>query len=117
MTAAVNSGRADTIAAHLPRLIAIGVALSSERNRDRLTEHILEEAQSLTRAEGGTLYLVTSDRRSLAFSILRNNVLKTALGGSSGQPIPFPPLPLYAEDGGDNVANVATACMHLGHTI
>lgn len=117
MTAAVNSGRADTIAAHLPRLIAIGVALSSERNRDRLTEHILEEAQSLTRAEGGTLYLVTKDRKHLAFSILRNSVLKTALGGSSGQPIPFPPLPLYLDDGSHNVANIATACVHVAHTI
>ena len=39
------------------RLIEIGIALYSERNPDRLLEVVLLEAMSITRADGGTLYL------------------------------------------------------------
>ena len=43
----------------LERLIEIGLALSAERNHDRLTEMILLEAMDITNADGGTLYLRT----------------------------------------------------------
>ncbi len=107
----------DALQTNLSRLIAIGSALSSERNQDRLTEHILAEAQEFTNAEGGTLYLIGPDRKTLAFAILRNQVLKIALGGLSGNPIPFPALALVKEDGSKNIANVATACAITGETI
>jgi DNA-binding response OmpR family regulator len=40
-------------------VIPIGVALMAERDFDRLLEMILEEAQRLCNADGGTLYLRT----------------------------------------------------------
>src|SRR5688572_22894747 len=49
-----------------------GLALSAERNRDRLIETILVEAQQLCRADGGTLYL-KNDQDELCFAILRND--------------------------------------------
>lgn len=78
------------------RLIEIGIALSSERNTSRLFERILDEAQSITQADGGTLYLVKEKegRRFLEFEILRNDSLNLRLGGTSGKPISFAPLPL-----------------------
>ena len=46
------------------RLIELGIALSAERNHNRLLEKILLGAKELTNADGGTLYLVR-DRKSV----------------------------------------------------
>lgn len=81
----------------LKQLNAIGTALSSEHNTDKLLEMILESAQSLTNADGGTLYSVTPNN-TLHFEILRNKSLGTAMGGTTGAPIQFADLPLYIDD-------------------
>jgi HD-GYP domain-containing protein (c-di-GMP phosphodiesterase class II) len=108
----------DRGAADLQKLIAIGIALSAERNHDRLTESILLEAKDLTKADGGTLYLMSEDGESLAFKIMRNDTLNTALGGTTGQPVPFPPLALYhPETGAPNHHNVATHVALSGETV
>jgi len=90
----------------LERLNAIGVALSAERNNQRLLEMILLGAKEITNADGGTLYTVTDDAR-LKFEIMRTQTLGIAMGGTTGKEIPFPPLPLYLEDGSPNVNMVA----------
>lgn len=90
----------------LDRLNAIGVALSAERDNSRLLEMILLGAKEITNADGGTLYTVTEDR-GLKFEIMRNQSLGVAMGGTTGKDIPFPPLPLYLEDGSPNVNMVA----------
>jgi HD-GYP domain-containing protein (c-di-GMP phosphodiesterase class II) len=96
-------------ASGLERLIEIGLALSAERNHDRLTELILLEAQSITKADGGTLYLRT-DGDALKFAIMRTTSLKIAMGGTTGVPIPFPPIRLYnAETGAPNHNNVSAS--------
>lgn len=89
----------------LKQLNAIGTALSSETNTDKLLEMILESAQSLTNADGGTLYLVTPED-SLQFAILQNKSLNIALGGTTGKPITFADLPLYI-DGKPNVSMIS----------
>jgi HD-GYP domain-containing protein (c-di-GMP phosphodiesterase class II) len=93
------------------RLIEISTALSGERNTSRLFERILDAAQDITHADGGTLYLIKEQvegRPVLEFEIMRNDSLKLRLGGTSGNPIQFPPLPLYREDGTANHNNIAT---------
>jgi len=92
------------------RLIEISTALSSERNTARLFEKILDAAQDITHADGGTLYLLKEKggRLGLEFEIMRNNSLRLTLGGTSGRPIPFAPLPLHREDGTPNHNNIAT---------
>lgn len=93
------------------RLIEISTALSGERNTSRLFERILDAAQDITRADGGTLYLIREreeDRPVLEFEIMRNNSLGLRLGGTSGNPIQFAPLPLYLDDGEPNHHNIAT---------
>ena len=90
----------------LERLNAIGVALSAERNNKRLLEMILLGAKEITNADGGTLYTVTDDQH-LKFEIMRTQTLGIAMGGTTGQDIPFPPLPLYLDDGKPNVNMVA----------
>lgn len=92
------------------RLIEISTALSGERNTSRLFERILDAAQDITGADGGTLYLLRERDGvlGLEFEILRNNSLKLRMGGTSATPIPFPPLPLYRPDGSPNHNNIAT---------
>src|ERR1700733_15398505 len=99
------------------RLIEIGIALSAERNYSQLQEKILLGAKELTRADGGTLYLVSEDGRDLNFTIMVNDSLGMAYGGSSGAPIPFAPVHLRAADGTPNYKNVVAAATVTGETI
>lgn len=84
----------------------IGIALSAERDKERLLEMILLEAKNLCHADGGTLYLRT-DADELRFAIMRTDSLDIALGGTTGKPIQLPALPMYV-DGTPNERNVAT---------
>lgn len=95
----------------------VGVALSAERNRDRLLEMILVEAQKLCHADGGTLYLRTEDDH-LRFAILRSDSLGMNLGGTTGNPVNLPALPMFdADTGAPNTRNVATYCAVTKRTI
>ncbi len=99
----------------LEQLNDIGASLSSERHIEGLLEKILLAAKSITRADGGTLYRVSEDRRFLSFAIVRNDSLGIAFGGTSGQPLPdkFRDLPLHGEDGQPNNSMVAAyAALH-----
>ena len=90
----------------LRKVIPVGVALSAEKDFNRLLETVVVEAQSVTNADAGTLYL--AEESSLRFVILRNTSLKLAMGGTSAKGISFPPVRLYNNDGGENRANVAS---------
>lgn len=92
----------------------IGVALSAEQNRDRLLDLILNAAQELCRADGGTLYL-RNDHDELEFTIVKNHSLNIDLGGVSGRPVSFPALALFettAQGRRPNRSNVATYAAH-----
>lgn len=121
---------AENIASFLARFAAIAidqqrlseeqrqllVTLSAESKTDRLLECILDEAQRLARAEGGTLYLYDESdlsRPALRFALLRNDVLGFKQGGVDGEPITLPPLALYDESGKENHRLVAA---HVAHT-
>jgi hypothetical protein len=90
----------------LRKVIPIGVALSAEKDFNRLLETLVVEAQSVTNADGGTLYLLEDN--VLKFVILRNSSLNMFMGGTSGKPISLPPVKLYNEDGSENRANIAS---------
>ena len=92
----------------LQHLIEISISLSVERDTTRLLERILTSAQTLTQADGGTIYSVTADK-SLKFETLINNSLNMYIGGSSGRPIPFPSIPIYKEGQINKHALVAIA--------
>lgn len=92
----------------LQHLIDISISLSVERDTTRLLERILTSAQTLTQADGGTIYSVTADK-SLKFETLINNSLGLYMGGSSGQPIPFPDIEIYQNGEVNRHAIVAIA--------
>lgn len=90
----------------LNKVIPIGVSLSAEKDFNRLLESLVVEAQNFTNADAGTLYLVEEDK--LRFVILRNSSLNMKMGGTSGMPITFKPVPMYNEDKTENRANVVS---------
>ena len=90
----------------LQRVIPIGVALSAEKDFNRLLETLVVEAQGVTHADAGTLYLL--EDKVLKFVILRNASLKITMGGTSGNDIAFEPVQLYNKNGSENHANVAS---------
>ncbi|CDK99936.1 Metal dependent phosphohydrolase [Magnetospirillum gryphiswaldense MSR-1 v2] len=98
-------------------LIELGIALSAERNHNRLMEKILLGAKSMTNADGGTLYLVTEHKDGLKFEIMLNDTLDVAMGGTTGKPIPFPPLKLHDDQGNPNHKNVSSYCALSGTTV
>ncbi|MBL8101984.1 MAG: GAF domain-containing protein [Anaerolineales bacterium] len=90
----------------LRKVIPIGVALSAEKDFNRLLETLVIEAQAVTNADAGTLYLAEKDE--LKFVILRNTSLNLEMGGTSKNEIPFYPVRLHNADGSENRANVAS---------
>ena len=105
----------DEILKRLETLNAIGADLSSERDIGNLLERILIAAQGFADADGATLYRVKGD--TLVFEVLRNDSLGSFMGGAHGQPINFPPLPLYKPDGSGNHAMVVAHCALTGQTV
>ncbi|MFN2285086.1 MAG: HAMP domain-containing protein [Anaerolineae bacterium] len=79
--------RADDL---LEVVIPIGVELSTERDFNRLLEKMLVEAKDFCNADAGTLYLIEGDE--LQFVIVRNDSRNIAMGGTTGNPVNYPPL-------------------------
>ena len=106
----------ESLLGRLNDLNAIGAALSSERDINRLLESILNAARKITNADAGTLYLVDADKQVLTFEILHNDSLNIRMGGTSGNPIPFYPIALY-HDGKPNLAMVVSYSVLRGETV
>jgi len=116
MDTEVLTAAGDDRARLLEKLIDIGTALSSERNRDRLLERILLEAMHFCGADGGTLYLRTKEE-TLEFAIVRNLSRGTAYGGSTGVKANIAPIPLYDDAGREIRSTVVAQVAHSGETI
>lgn len=82
------------------RLTHIGKALSSERDRDTLLEHILLAAKEIASADGGTLYLLSPEGDVLDYVIVRTDSLNIAFGGTTGKRPPFKTVRLYDPETG-----------------
>ena len=93
----------------------IGIALSSEKNNQRVLEIILNGAKKLTNADGGTIYTLT-DNRELKFEVVSTDSLGIVMGGTSGHDIVFPALPLYV-DGEKYLSMVVTRAVLEDETI
>ena len=108
-----ESNTVDGLLKRLEQLNDIGASLSRQRDITRLLEQILLAAKTLTNADGGTLYRMLDDGRTLRFEILRTDSLNIAMGGTSGKAIDFPDIPLITESGLPNDKLVAAyAAIH-----
>ncbi|MBI5660397.1 MAG: GAF domain-containing protein [Nitrosomonadales bacterium] len=96
----------DELLQRLEELNAIGIALSSERDINHLLETILVAAKRITSADAGTLYLVEPEQQMLRFEIMRTDSLGIAMGGTTGEPIPFYPVHMIDKNGRPNISMV-----------
>ena len=97
----MSSHSHETAISLIERLTGIGNALSSERNRDTLLEHIVLAAKDIAHADGGTLYLVSAEGDILEHVITRTASLGLAYGGTTLKKPPFPVIHLYDLQNGD----------------
>lgn len=98
-------------------ILPLGVALSTEKDFERLLERILLAVKSICNADAGTLYKRTPDNM-LRFAIMYNDTLKLALGGTTGKEIPFAPMRLYDEVTGEpNNRRIAAHVALHGYSI
>ena len=109
-------GYIDSLQNQISNMSAIGLALSKEKDMDKLLEMILLEAKRISNADGGTLYMMTDDQR-LKFSIMITDSLNIHMGGTSGKEIPFYPVKLYMDDGQPNKTMIAANAGLTGDTI
>jgi HD-GYP domain-containing protein (c-di-GMP phosphodiesterase class II) len=108
----MNDAISSDLFGRLDELNQIGIALSREKDINRLLEAILVAAKMITNADGGTLYRVHNDRE-LRFEIMLTDSLGIAMGGTTGKPIPYYPVKLYEDDGAPNNSMVvAYAVLH-----
>jgi phosphoserine phosphatase RsbU/P len=97
-------------------ILPIGIALSAEKDFDRLLESILVQAKAVCNADGGTLYLPEHDY--LKFAIMRNESLNIVMGGATGEKMPDLKVPLYEETTRQpNYHNIASYVALRGHSI
>lgn len=84
------------------------ISLAGAPNSKKLLERILDEAQQITNADGGTLYLLNNQAEApqLEFTLLRNNTLNFSLSRDRNN-IDLPSIPLFLDDGSENHHHVA----------
>ncbi len=116
MTHGATSEVGDTrILSSLEYLNEVGTALSQEKDINRLLQTILTAARKITNADGGTLYRVVDGK--LNFEIMLNESLDIAMGGTTGNPIPFYPIPLKLPNGEPNKTMVAAYAALTGESV
>ena len=101
----------------LSQLLDIARLIAREPDTARLIERILLTAKESTRADGGSVYLVDDDGRSLSFALLVNDTLGIHAGGASGAALDLTAPPLYGGDGAPNHASVVAHCVHSRHSV
>ena len=104
-----------TLVERLEKLIDIGIALSTETDTQRLLEMILKCAMAITNADGGTLYSI--EKKAVKMEIMITKSLNFAMGGTTGNHIPFHPISLYTTSGKPNKRNVVTCAVLNQQTV
>ena len=107
----------DDLVRRLAELNQIGVALSQEKNLDRLLETILLAIKKTTNADGGTLYRHQPGKNTLTFAIIRTDSLRIAMGGTTGVKIPYAPILLRDAQGRENTSMVVAFTVLKGRTV
>jgi hypothetical protein len=101
-------------AQEISELTAIGKALGDGGDISVLLEMILSIARRFSRADGGTLYLVDTEEKTLDFNVLHNESLGIKKEGSH---IDLPSVNLYNDDHTPNMANVSSYVFHTGDIV
>ena len=109
-------GYAEDQLQHIQELTKIGLALSAEKDINKLLEMIVDQARALSNADAGTLYILEDDGQHLRFEILQNDTMSTRMGGTTGETIDFPKVPLFV-DRQPNYSNVSSYTALTGQIV
>ncbi len=96
---------------HINRLSNIGLALSQERDIDKIFDLIIDEALAYTNADAATIYSVSENKQHLNFEVMQTKSKNFKAGGTFG-PCELPPVPLYKSDKTPNLSNMASCVYH-----
>jgi len=77
------------------QLLDISIALSAEKDRDTLLEHILNAAMDITDCDAGTLYIKSG--QTLAFRLMITRSMQKITGGHY-EKIDLPPVPISRQN-------------------
>lgn len=91
----------------LEHFVKIGLALARQNDQTELLEQILQSAQQISQAEGGTIYRCFEQQ--LEFATLINHRLALHQGGTSGTSPQQQPIPLVVNGKPNDSAVVAMA--------
>lgn len=80
---------------NLNKILGIGIALSKEKDKNKLLELILNEALSITNCDAGTLYIKNGDK--LKFQIMMTRSMNYSKGGN-GEEIDLPPVQIHPKN-------------------
>lgn len=105
------------VALRLEQLTELSVALSTSRDLPSLLERILRTAKSMTHSDGGTLYRISDDKRSMRFHISINDTLNMYQGGASGHAVDIPSIPLFDAAGERNLGAVVAYAANAGVSV
>lgn len=100
----------------LQELCRVGVALSVEKDINKLLEMIATVARQFTNAEGCTLYLCNEEKGCLDFSVVQNEKLNIYHTGP-GRESDWANVQLYLADGSENHFNVSAHCALTGKIV
>lgn len=90
-------------------IMKINLAFSSEHNKEKLLENILNLTRKLTNTDAGTLYIKSKDEKTLQFKVVQNDSLNIFMGGTK-EKLNWNDLPIFLEDGSLNNKMVAVVC-------
>lgn len=105
------------IAQRLQHLTELSLALNGLADTNSLLERILQTAKKLTNADGGTLYRVDKTKRQLDFDIAINDSLRIHVGGSQPRSTDMRAIPLFDENGQQNLQAVVAYAANLKQSI
>ena len=94
-------------ARQVTELAIICKAMSTEPDHVKVLEMIMTHARKVTKADAGSLYLINEERSALDFHVVHNDSLKNYMGGTSGNGVSLPSVPLFDEEDQPNYANVS----------
>ncbi|MBR7745855.1 HD family phosphohydrolase [Undibacterium baiyunense] len=105
------------IAQRLQHLTELSLALNGLADTNSLLERILQTAKKLTNADGGTLYRIDKTKTQLDFDIAINDSLHIHVGGSQPRSTDMRAIPLFDENGQQNLQAVVAYAANLKQSI
>ena len=96
---------------HIKQLIHIGESLSAKNSLVNIFILILDEAMDYANADGGTIYVVSNDKKYLDFKLTYNKSLGLKMGNVDS-PVTWPSVPLFNKDNSLNLNYMVSYVYH-----